>query len=36
VLLILAVTHWIPTFIFFGLVFIVGLYFAEKERREHR
>ncbi len=29
-------SHWIPTIIFFSLVFVVGLYFAEKERREHR
>jgi hypothetical protein len=29
-------SHWIPQAILFGLVFLVGLYFAEKERREHQ
>ena len=29
-------SHWIPQAVFFSLVFLVGLYFAEKERREHR
>lgn len=26
----------IPYVILFGLVFLVGLYFAQKERREHQ
>ena len=28
-------TFLVPQMIFFGLVFLVGLYFAEKERREY-
>jgi len=29
-------TVLIPYAILFGLIFLVGLYFAEKERREHQ